>query len=229
MNNSTRGQVTYTVDIVFCIDSTESMAALIGVVKENALKFYDDLITELNRKNKHVNSVRIKVISFRDYLADGEDAMLVTDFFQLPEQIEEFSNTVRGIDHFGGGDIPEDGLEALAYAIRSDWSKAGGKKRQVIVVWSDAPTHPLGFGIESRYYPKGMARNFAELTEWWTNPQGGYVTKQAKRLVLYTPDGEGWSDVIRNWDNVVHFPSQAGQGLMEVDYSEILDAIVRSI
>ena len=30
---------------------------------------------------------------------------------------------------WGTQDIPEDGLEALAYAIRSDWTRAGVKKR----------------------------------------------------------------------------------------------------
>ena len=68
---------------------------------------------------------------------------------------------------FGGGDDPEDGLEALAYAIRSKWNTEGLKKRQLIVVWSDAPAHELGFGKSAENYPKKMAKDFNELTQWW--------------------------------------------------------------
>lgn len=223
-------RLTYTVDIVFCIDSTGSMEHVIEMVKEHALHFYDDLMQAMRAKNKVVDHVRLKIISFRDYLADGEGAMQVTDFFELPRDSMEFSNTVQGIHEYGGGDEPEDGLEALAYAIRSDWSKEGTKKRQIIVVWSDASTHPLGFGSSSPYYPKGMAKDFAELTEWWGNQQmEKYMKNSAKRLILYTPNAAGWKEIINNWNGVIHYPSEAGNGLKETDYQEILSAIVQSV
>ncbi len=71
----------YTVDLVFCIDATGNMNPVINMVKNNALSFYSDLMNALNAKGKRVESVRIKVIAFRDYLEDKDDAMLVTDFF----------------------------------------------------------------------------------------------------------------------------------------------------
>lgn len=230
MNMMDNMKLTYTVDIVFCIDSTKSMDTIIEIVKNNALNFYNDLMYAMREKHKNVNEVRIKIISFRDYLADGENAMMVTDFFRLPEDSLEFSQTVQGIVDQGGGDEPEDGLEALAYAIRSDWNTSGTKKRQIIVVWSDASTHPLGFGKDSPYYPTGMAKDFAELTEWWGNKQmETYMKNSAKRLILYTPNKPGWTDIINNWNGVVHFPSKAGEGLRDVDYQEILSAIVQSV
>ena len=67
----------------------------------------------------------------------------------------------------GGGDIPEDGLEAIAYAIKSDWTTEGTDQRRVIVVWTDAPTHPLGYGSDSPAYPLGMPAGLAELGQWW--------------------------------------------------------------
>ncbi|MDD6268531.1 MAG: VWA domain-containing protein [Oscillospiraceae bacterium] len=223
-------RLTYTVDIVFCIDSTGSMDNVIDIVKENALHFYDDLMKAMEEKNKSVNSVRIKIISFRDYLADGKDAMMATDFFTLPEQSAEFSNTVQSIEAFGGGDEPEDGLEALAFAIRSKWSTEGTKKRQIIVMWSDASAHPLGYGSSSPYYPKSMAKNFSELTDWWGDRQNQpYINYSAKRLILYTPKLSGWDEIIRNWDGVVHYPSEAGKGLENLDYQEILSSIVQSV
>ncbi len=238
MQNSIRGQMTYTVDLVFCVDATGSMDPVLKTVKANALGFYSDLMNALNAKNKRVESVRIKLIAFRDYAADGDQAMLVTDFFTLPDDSREFSNTVNGIVADGGGDAPEDGLEALAYAIRSDWSKTSTKKRQIIVLWSDAPPHPIGFAKHEALYPSGMAKDFKELTEWWENDQMGYMNMRAKRLILYTPCAKSdydpkleypWENIINNWNNVVHYPSIAGEGLKELQYQQIMSAIVESI
>ena len=44
----------------------------------------------------------------------------------------------------------------------------------------------------------------------------------SKRLILFAPDGPGWSD-ISEFENVVHHPSQAGGGLSEVDYGTIVE------
>lgn len=112
----------YNVDIVMCIDATGSMNGILDTVKSNALNFYGDLINSMRKKGKQVNDLRIKVIAFRDYVADGENAMLATDFFRMPEEQEDFRDLVNTISACGGGDEPEDGLEALAYAIRTDWT-----------------------------------------------------------------------------------------------------------
>ena len=222
----------YTVDMVFCIDATGSMEdtdgkeeRIINMVKKNALSFYGDFTNMMNGKGKRVRQLRIRVVAFRDYIADGADAMLVTDFFNLPQQASEFERCIKSIDAMGGGDIPEDGLEALAYAIRSDWTTQGAKKRQVIVVWTDAGTHPLQYGRRSADYPKGMPQNMAELSDWWDE----YMNPNYKRLVIFAPDEEGWSYISKNWDNVVHFPSVAGNGLAERSYSDILNVLGNSI
>ena len=223
-------KVTYNVDIVFCIDATGSMDNVINIVKENALHFYDDVTAAMRENNKEISSLRIKIIAFRDYLADGDDAMLNTDFFELPRDSEAFSETVKSIEAFGGGDEPEDGLEALAFAMRSKWNTEGTRRRQVIVVWSDAATHPLGFGAAADNYPSKMAKDFSELTAWWGDKQNQpYMNYSAKRLVLYTPNQPGWSTIVENWDGVIHYPSEAGAGLKEADYQQILNTIVHTV
>ena len=223
-------KITYNVDLVFCIDATMSMDNIINIVKNNAINFYQDVKKVMLQKHKVISQMRIKIIAFRDYLADQEKAMLCTRFFNLPEEASAFQNAVMSIEAQGGGDDPEDGLEALVYAIRSDWTKEGMKRRQVIVVWSDAGTHPLGFGSESPSYPSNMAKNFDELTAWWGNKQsGGYMDYHAKRLLLFAPDEEGWSSISNYWENVIHFPSEAGMGLNEVNYQQIIDSIANTI
>lgn len=221
----------YSVDMVFCIDATGSMEdfsgsqkKIINMVKENALNFYGDLMQKMDEKNKRISQLRVRVIAFRDYIADGENAMLVTDFFRLPEQAAAFESCINSITAMGGGDIPEDGLEALAYAMKSNWTTVGTDQRRVIVVWTDAGTHELGFGARSKYYPKGMPANLSELGDWWDE-----LPKKSKRLVLYAPDEPGWSYISANWDNIVHYPSVAGNGLAECDYSDILDVLAMSI
>lgn len=79
----------YNVDIVMCIDATGSMNGILDTVKSNALNFYGDLINSMRKKGKQVNDMRIKVIAFRDYVADGENAMLATDFFRMPRKSQE--------------------------------------------------------------------------------------------------------------------------------------------
>ena len=235
MNEQTqtyRGQtMDYTVDMVFCIDATGSMEdtsgsqkKIINMVKQNALNFYGDFSTVMNAKRKQVRQLRVRVIAFRDYKADGDQAMLVTDFFMLPQQEKEFEACINSIHADGGGDIPEDGLEALAYAVKSKWTTEGAKKRQVIVVWTDACTHELGYGSSAPSYPNGMPRDLGELSEWWDD-----MNQNAKRLLMFAPDEPGWSYISQNWDNVVHVPSVAGNGLAEQDYSEILSVIANSI
>ena len=179
-------KLNYNVDLVFVIDSTGSMSNLIDQVKSNALNFYPDLIKVMEAKKKHINSLRIRVVAYRDYMADGADAMLTTDFFQLPDEAEDFRDTVNSIEAQGGGDEPEDGLEAVAFAMRSKWNnESGTKKRQIIVVWSDASTHDIGFAKSSEFYPREMAKDFSELTRWWGDKQqgSGYMDFNAKRLI----------------------------------------------
>lgn len=223
-------KMTYNVDMVFCIDCTGSMDNIIDIVKNNALNFYQDLTRVMEEKHKHVTQLRVRVVAFRDYIADGKDAMLVTDFFKLPEEADEFERCVRSLKADGGGDDPEDGLEALAYAIKSKWDTEGMKRRHVIVVWTDAATHPLGFGRSSEFYPNGMAQDLQELTAWWGgNQQKGFMDNNAKRLVLYAPDEPAWNIISENWENVLHFPSTAGDGLSDLEYNQIIDTITNTI
>jgi hypothetical protein len=218
----------YYVDLTFCIDATGSMSGVINMVKNNALNFYQDVTAAMAKKEKSIAQLRISIIAFRDYKYDKENAMLQTDFFTLPGDAELFRRCVSGIEAKGGGDDPEDGLEALAFAIRSDWDRTPGvKHRQAIVVWTDASTHELGFGSSDSNYPSGMPRDFGELSRWWDNDE--YINGDDRRLVLFAPNEPYWSTISDNWDKVIHFPSTAGQGLEEIDYSQIIDTIVNTL
>lgn len=230
MGSNYRNRMTYEVDLVFCIDATMSMEPMLETVKKNALNFHQDFHNVMSEKDKKVSQLRIRVIAFRDYYYDGNKAMLATDFFKLPEMSEDFEMVVKGILPDGGGDDPEDGLEALAYAMKSNWSTSSAKKRHVIVVWTDDGTHDLGFGKSAPNYPNGMPIDFNELTEWWgTKKNPGFMDQNAKRLLIFAPEKASWTTIRDNWNNVIHVETEAGKGLQECEYSEILDVICNSI
>ncbi len=243
---SNNAGLSYNVDIVMCMDATGSMRPLLDMVKANALSFYSDIKGKMTEMEKHIDTLRVKLIVFRDYLADGENAMLLSDFFTLPEQSAEFERMVKSIEPKGGGDDPEDGLEALGYAMKSKWTTSGDKRRHVIVVWTDDGTHDIGFGRDpengnylndkhrarnnAARYPSKMAGSFDELSQWWGCGQGGGVMdERARRLLIYAPMKDYWTTIAELWDNAIMFPSQAGKGLVETTYDEILTQVAKTI
>ena len=220
--------LSYAVDIVFCIDVTGSMTPIIDQVKANALRFYDDVQSNLTTKGKNVDQLRVRVIGFRDFVADGAAALDESPFFTLPDDRADFSAFVNGLVAEGGGDAPESGLEAVALAIDSPWTTTGDRRRQVIVVWTDQPAQPLNPSVLPPDIGTRVPADFSALTDAWEDEQGR-MGSSSKRLILFAPDGPGWSDISGVWENVVHHPSQAGGGLSEVDYGTIIDSIGNSV
>lgn len=221
--------LTYNVDLIMCIDCTGSMSGILSTVKSNALKFYSDLQKALERKGKIINKLRVKVIAYRDFYVDEGSSLNETGFFVLPDQEVEFSAFVNTLSPSGGGDEPESGMEALALGIQSDWNKKGDRRREIMIVWTDASAHKLEKADTSsnEYYPSGMPSNFDELTDMWEGQ--GFVNNSAKRMLLFAPDAYPWTDIATYWENVIHYPSKAGDGLSELDYSTIQNTIVASI
>jgi hypothetical protein len=220
--------VNYSVDIVFCIDVTGSMDPILDAVKANALGFYDDVQSNLVAKGKNVAQLRVRVVAFRDLVADGDAAVEESPFFALPDERARFSEFVGGLRAEGGGDAPESGLEAVALAMSSPWTRTGDRRRQVIVVWSDQPAHQLDASIVPADLRSRIPADFSGLTDAWEDEQG-LMGSSSKRLILFAPDGPGWSDISSVWENVVHNPSVAGGGLSDVDYGTIIDSIGNSV
>lgn len=229
-----RTQYTYDVDLVLCIDATKSMDPIIQMVKNNAKRLPDDVLRKAREKNKVIHSLRIKLLLFRDYIADGEHAIEMTDFMSMPAQKDAFCEAVNSIEAIGGGDEPEDGLEALAYAMASKWQQPSDRQkcRQIIVVWTDASTHKLGFGKSAPNYDPKLPVDFAELTNWWGDDPDSPTAKMhysSKRLLLFAPDAKYWSTISENWDNVIPVHTIAGQGLQEHEYEEVLKLLVETL
>ena len=231
----------YKVDIVMCIDITGSMQDCIDTVKNRALQFWPDLKEDLAAASKNVSDVRVKVIGFRDFEADGDAALEVSRYFNLSDQgssdPEDYRAFVNGLVADGGGDEPENSLEALSLAIQSDWVQTGDKRRHVIVMFTDASAHKLEDANRANpNYPDNMPESLEELADIWMAPsggqQGGSKTKlkqPAKRLIVFGPEVYPWPEIYESWDQVVYNPSKAGTGLDDVSYEDIINAIVGSV
>jgi len=220
--------LTYAVDLVFCIDVSGSMRPILDEVKGNALSFYSDVQTNLTAKSKNVDQLRVRVVAYRDLAHPDEVPLEESPFFTLPGEQGEFSAFVDRLSPAGGGDHPESGLEALSLAISSDWTRTGDRRRQVIVVYTDASTQTLGAVPPPPEIAERVPADFSALTDLWENEQGA-MGLNTKRLILFAPDGSGWSEISSVWENVIHHPSKAGSGLSDVDYATILDSIGNSV
>jgi hypothetical protein len=225
--NTTQGP-RYAVDLVLCIDGTGSMEPVIEEVKSSTLNFFEQLGEKLSQQRKRVDQFRTKVIVFRDYWADSKEmAMISSDFFTLPNESDKFNKFVSDIYADGGGDAPENGLEALALAIQSPWEEIQdfARKRHIIVLFTDTSTHDLTKVPKPKHYPTDIPQTFELLTNAWH----AQLSDNSKRLLLFAPEMEPWTLIQQVWNNVIFFPSQAGQGLEEFEMDEILNAIVKSV
>ena len=217
----------YAVDLVICIDGTGSMSPVIEEVKASALKFHQRLELKMAKQTKQINQLRVKIIIFRDYWADSSDKVMISsNFLNLPSEASDFSVFVTGIKAEGGGDEPENALEALALAMSSPWEKAQdfSKQRYIILIWTDASAHSLEKSGKPSNYPTSIPKTFDELTDEWDK-----ISLSAKRLLLFAPEKAPWSQIQSTWENVIHYPSQAGKGLADFEMDEILDAIAGSV
>lgn len=218
----------YYFDIVLCIDCTASMRPAFSEVQHAALGLPDYIISMMRWKrgdNLDLH-LRFKILSFRNYVENAEHAIMETDFFQLPEQQKEYAECIRSLHTDEGRDAEEvDGLEALAFALKSDWYHGNDISRQIIIIWSDTGTHPLGWAKNNGadYYPRSLPQSFNELSDWWED-----MDWRTKRLILYAPDMPWWSTISSTWNNVIHYPSRAGMGCNEVEYSRIINCLYNS-
>lgn len=220
---STQG-LDYNVDIVMCIDATGSMSPIINEVKNNATRLREKFMDEMKKVGKRVENLRIKIIAFRDFGCDAEP-MVESKFFKLDEEKAEFVDFVNNITATGGGDEAENSLEALAVALKSDWTKSGSVRRHVTLMYTDAPALSLQERKDSEKYPEDMPMDLAELREWW---DGQNMENRAKRLIVFAPNAWPWNE-LEDWEQTFPYYSQAGAGCGENDMETCIRILVNSI
>ena len=225
------------IDIVFCIDATGSMSPCIDSIKANAKKFYLDFVeTMTNDFNSNVEEVNIKVISFRDYTSDApEDAMQQSSWFDLAAgDDDKYQECLDNIIADGGGDAPENGLEALFYAMTTDWKARGSNDRQVIVLFTDADAIPFGTQTGEANYPKDMV-DMNGLLQTWMCHQPSFVSQsdfklrdKCKRLVMFGPAGSIYEKLAKDLERSQFIPVIMDSGLGDIDFESVIKIIAAS-
>lgn len=229
--NANQNMNQYNVDVCLCIDGTGSMNGIIDTVKAQAKNVYDMYTDAMLNTSRGVGGFRVKVIVFRDYECDGDDAMVQSEFFDLtnPSEMDAFENFVDGIEAQGGGDNPENALEAIALALRSNWTRTGGRfRRHAIMLFTDAAALPLQEEkrVVASNYPEGMPMDLAELHEMFDHGDqefAPYYSPRHGRLVIYAPitSGDTWS-AIKAWERAWVVPTRPDGGCEEIDLEDAL-------
>jgi len=237
-------QFSYYLDICIVMDITGSMASKIKMVKENSLNMYNLIKEKMESYKKNVDKVRVKILGFRDFAYGGDKTIEESRFFELPEEAEELKAFAETLKAEGGGDAPESALEAIALAMRSDWTPTdttnGTKARHVILVYTDAPAVPLNDSskpercvcarIENPTYPANMPKTMAELSDMWdgiSQELPGMPDQKAKRFILFAPDAEPWNSMI--WDNTWYNECRCDHILSEVEMDMVITIIGKCI
>lgn len=217
------------IDVVFCIDGTGSMAPCIEAVKGNARRFHQEFVAAMTDLGSDIDSMRVKVIVFRDYHDDGDDAMRESPFYELPADSADFEKYLSDVSAFGGGDGPENGLEALYYAMKSDFT-TGSKDRQVIALFTDAEALDLHERASEPGYPSDMVDE-AGLIETWSclsQDKACKLRERNKRLVIFAPDGTKYKELKAKLNRSIFKPVDMAHGLGDIDFKEIISVIAAS-
>jgi FHA domain/Integrin beta chain VWA domain len=124
------------VDIVFVMDVTESMQPYIDAIKQNMVNFAHDLASN-NR------DYRLGLVTFEDYVVSKYPDCNCPYQKTMTSDVNQFINWVGTLHASGGGDIPEDQLDALAYASTFPFRP---QAQGIIIIITDAPPHHKGDG-----------------------------------------------------------------------------------
>jgi hypothetical protein len=164
------------VDIVFVLDVTESMQPYIDAVKQNVIQFAQDLSAN-NR------DYRLGLVTFEDYVVSKYPDCNCAYRNSFTSDVHQFTDWVSSLHAGGGGDIPEDQLDALAYAASFPFRP---QAEGIIIIVTDAPPHHKGDGSRYTQHDQAYYDHHSRDTDV-TEETGDDVAAQLKKngLTLY--------------------------------------------
>lgn len=200
-------------DFVFVLDATATMGVFIDRFRREFLP----KVTELIREKAGKADVRYKIIVFRDYGSEGAAAMKESKFFAIPEEMSELEHAMLFVEAGGGGDSPENGLEAIYYAMKSDFASG----TQTIFFFTDADAVKMGARKGCEGYPEDMTDEKG-LKEIWMGKKSSHITQSGKKLILVAPENTAYSRLAKELDNTVFVPAAKSGNLNDIEFSDLL-------
>ena len=216
------------IDIVMCIDGTSSMGPCIENVRNHAKTFYKDVVTKMKTEyNSEVTELRIQVVTFRDLECDV-DAIVTSEFFELPSDTDYFERYLNSVTPRGGGDLKESGLEALYTAMTTTWQSKGMNDRQIILLFTDADAIDFGEKKGRLGYPEICDDVTFYMT--WACQLGNLnkLSERAKRLIIYSPTNTVYSKLVGSMNRSEHRAVVPQNGMADIRFEEIIKMICAS-
>lgn len=121
-----------TLEMVFVLDTTGSMAGLLEGAKQRIWGIVNDVMKAQARP-----AVRIGLVAYKDL---GDE--YVTKVLPITSDLDEVYAALMSYRASGGGDTPENVRRALADAVRrANWSQPADNLAQIVFLVGDAPPH----------------------------------------------------------------------------------------
>jgi outer membrane protein OmpA-like peptidoglycan-associated protein len=179
------------IDIVFAIDVTASMRDVINTVKNNIKLFAEEL-------RMHGFDARLGMVLFSDYVEWISP--------ELTDDVLEFERWVGNVQTVGGGDIPENSLEALN-AIGTMPLRPIAMRMACVI--TDAPPHKQG------EYGDGITKFTPQFI-------GDYLYEREVRVLTVTPP------VLTDYHNIAQLTEGASFDL-DSSFNSVLSSMVEDI
>lgn len=178
-----------------------------------------------------VQRLRVRVVAFRGFSIEPR-GLEVSEFFELdvPSDFARFELFLNGLDVNGFEDENSSALEALAVAMKSEWTDKGDVQRHIVVMFTDssAPKIEERVGVVPEVFADEVPSSLVGLAEIWDGAQSEKLKRSTRRLLIFGPETYPWNIIGDTWGNTIWLPSQAGKDLKDFDYSEILSSIAMS-
>jgi len=202
-------------DIVLCIDATESMTPCIDQLKENLKTFIDSFDVSAGSQ-QIIPNWRARVIYFRDLNVDDE----ALKEFPFVNTVEDLKQQINSIEAKGGGDQPESILDALYIAItKSDWRE---KALHAVIAFTDAPPHNE---LHPSILEPGQDTSIATIIN-------AYVNDKYSKLWVYCPSHEKYKElqlIPRATIDYIDHSGDVYEGLINLDFDKLLKELGKTL
>lgn len=118
-------------DLLFALDSTESMKDDIEEVRKNISSMLAEILPQYK-------TYRIALVLYKDYRED----FLVREACVFTDNLKKFEKALYGFKVFGGRDIPEAVYEGIFLGLRQSWRALDADVDKKLILIGDAPPHP---------------------------------------------------------------------------------------
>ena len=191
-------------DIVFVLDATATMGVFIDRFRREFLPEFTKQVEKIAEKDGGAD-VRYKFIIFRDYGSEGAAAIKQSGFYKIPEEEEKLNHEMLYIEAGGGGDSPENGLEAIYYAMKSEFAEGAGT--QTIFFFTDADAVGLGE------------------RDVWSGKAPSRLTQKGKKLVIVAPENTAYSRLAGELDKTIFKPAAKSGNLNDIGLSDMFEVL----